>query len=53
MAGRIRINEFLSFDVIAPIHEKDPLIKKAVYSSINWANTNKRDALWHFIRVGF
>ena len=31
MSGRLKINEALSFDVVYPIHDKDPLFKKTEY----------------------
>ena len=46
MSGRLKINEALSFDVVYPIHDKDPLFKKIAYSFINWCATNKNGMIF-------
>ena len=42
MGERTQLSEALSFDVLIPVAEHDPLPKRVVLTTVNWANTNKQ-----------
>jgi len=42
MGGEAQLEDPLSFESLLPVEPSDPALKKIVYVTINWANTNRQ-----------